>query len=86
MNITEKKCPHCGKPLENNSSDLICMNCGHSITPEKKFDNVDSKKIGEKDDNVTNLFVSLGASWWILLILCGIVSSIVSLVLLFELL
>lgn len=86
MNDNVKYCPHCGCSLENNSSNMLCMNCGHSITPEKKFDTVDSQKIEERDNNTTNIFVSLGALWWILLIVGGIVSSIVSLVLLFEIL
>lgn len=86
MSNTDDKCPYCGCSLKDNSSTLICMNCGHSLTPEKRFDKVDSKKIGEKDDNATNMFVSLGALWWVLLILGGIVSSIVSLVLLFDIL
>ena len=86
MSHTDDKCPYCGCSLKDNSSTLVCMNCGHSLTPEKGFDKVDSKKIGEKDDNATNMFVSLGALWWVLLILGGIVSSIVSLVLLFDIL
>ena len=86
MDKTNKTCPNCGHSLEENSSNLICMNCGHSITPEKKFDAVDAQKIGEKDDNATNMFVSLGARWWVLLIVGGIISSIVSIVLLLDLL
>lgn len=86
MDKSNKTCPNCGHSLEGNSSSLICMNCGHSITPEKKFDNVDAQKIGEKDENATNVFVSLGALWWVLLIVGGIISSIVSIVLLLDLL
>ncbi len=86
MDKTNRTCPNCRHSLEENSSNLICMNCGHSITPEKKFDTVDAQKIGEKDDNATNMFVSLGALWWVLLIVGGIISSIVSIVLLLDLL
>ena len=86
MDKSNRTCPNCGQSLEGNSSSLICMNCGHSITPEKKFDNVDAQKIGEKDENATNVFVSLGALWWVLLIVGGIISSIVSIVLLLDLL
>ena len=86
MNSTEKLCPYCGNSLNDNSSNLICMNCGHSLTPNKKFDNVDSKKIGEKDENATNLVVSLGSMWWLLLVLGGIVTSIVSMILMFDIL
>lgn len=86
MSNTDDKCPYCGCSLKDKSSTLICMNCGHSLTPEKRFDKVEPKKIGEKDDNATNMFVSLGALWWVLLILGGIISSIVSLVLLFDIL
>ena len=86
MDNTNKTCPNCGCSLNDNLSSFVCMKCGHSITPEKKFDTVDVQKIGEKDANVTNVFFSLGALWWILLILGGIISSVVSLVLLFDLL
>ena len=86
MDKRNRACPNCGHSLEENSSNLICMNCGHSITPEKKFDTVDSHKISEKDDNATNMFVSLGALWWVLLIVGGIISSIVSIVILLDLL
>lgn len=86
MNSTENLCPYCGNSLKDNSSNLICMNCGHSLTPNKKFDNVDSKKIGEKDENATNLVVSLGSMWWLLLVLGGIVTSILSMILMFDIL
>ena len=82
----EKYCQNCGISLKDNSSALICMNCGHSLTPNKKFDNVDSKKIGEKDENATNAVVSLGTLWWVFLVLGGIVTSIVSMVLMFDVL
>ena len=84
MNSIYDKCPFCGYSLDENSSSLICMNCGHSLTPEKHFDEIDSKEIEEKTEISTNIFISLGALWWILLIIGGIVSSVVSLVLLFE--
>ena len=86
MDKPNKTCPNCGHSLEHNSSSLICMNCGHSITPEKKFDNVAAQKTGENDENATNIFVSLGALWWVFLIGGGIISSIVSIILLLELL
>ena len=86
MDKPNKICPNCGHSLEDNPSSFICMNCGHSITPEKKFDNVDAQKTGEKDKNAKKVFVSLGALWWVLLIVGSIISSIVSIVLLLDLL
>ena len=86
MDKTNRTCPNCGYSLEENSSNLICMNCGHSITSEKKFDVVDVHKISQKNDNAANMFMSLGALWWGLLIVGGIISSIVSIVLLLGLL
>ena len=83
---TDDKCPHCGCSLKDNSSTLICMNCGRSLTPEKRFDEVNYHEIEEKNNTTTNMFISLGALWWVLLILGGIVSSIVSLVILFNIL
>lgn len=82
MNTPNKTCPNCGHSLEDNSSSLICMNCGCSITPEKKFDNVDAQKTAKKNENATNIFFSLGSLWWGILIVGCIISSIVSIVLL----
>lgn len=84
MSNTDDKCPYCGCSLKNNSSTMICMNCGHSLTHEKHFDKIDSQKIGEKDNNATNMFFSLGALWRVLLIFGSIVAPIVSLELLFD--
>jgi len=82
----ERKCPYCNCSLKNNTSLFVCMNCGHSLTPEKKFDNVDADEIGRKDENATNFFVSANALWWALLIIGSIVLSISSFSLLFEIL
>ena len=84
MKNTNNICPYCGCELKKNSSFLVCMHCGHSLTPEKHFDNVDPKLIEKSDNKVRNIFFSLNSLWWILLVIGSLVTTIVSFSLLFK--
>ena len=79
-----RRCPSCGHEVEK-ENQLICMYCGKSLTPGKKFDKPDSNLIGKKDENFSSTLISLGALWWILLGAGGIISMTISFKLLFEL-
>ena len=82
--IEKNKCHHCGNNVEDDN--LICMHCGHPLRVTKKLDTPNSNKIQKKEENITKAIISIHGLWWILLIIGGIVSAIVSLILLFDLL
>ena len=83
--IEKGRCPQCGNNIDKDDN-LICMHCGHSLRMTKPLDIPNSSEIQKKDENLVNAVISFHSLWCVLLIIGGIISSIVSLSLLFDLL
>ena len=83
--IENNKCPQCGNDIEDDDN-LICMYCGYSLKHTKQLDTPNPNEIQKEDENLVNTVISFHSLWWVLLIIGGIISSIVSLSLLLDLL